>query len=101
MAIDSGNLIRAARSLRFRYPASPIIIAGDNDIGLTLRTPPLRNVGAEKAEQAAREVCGAVSIPQSETRSVDWNDFHAASGRNETAFALRRHMRCAATLGAI
>ena len=90
MAIDSGNLLPAALSLRARYPLSPLLIAGDNDVGLTRRTPPLRNVGLEKAAEAARQVAGRVSVPPSERVSKDWNDHLQEFGHEATAAAIRR-----------
>jgi phage/plasmid primase-like uncharacterized protein len=90
MAIDGGNLLPAALSLRAKYPLSPLLIAGDNDVGLTHRTPPLRNVGVEKAAEAARQVAGRVSVPPAERLSQDWNNVMLKIGRDATAAAIRR-----------
>lgn len=46
-AVDAGNLLPVAKSLREKYLTSSILIAADNDTGLTLREPPLPNVGQE------------------------------------------------------
>ncbi|MEX6313320.1 primase-helicase zinc-binding domain-containing protein [Providencia manganoxydans] len=56
-AIDASNLIHVAKVMRTKYPESKIIIAGDNDSKNEV------NTGKEKAEAAAREVGGYVSIP--------------------------------------
>jgi phage/plasmid primase-like uncharacterized protein len=90
MAIDSGNLMPAARSLRSRYPNSPMLIAGDHNIGLTFRRPPLGNVGLERAERAAREIGARVSVP-SGYLGLDWNDVLVKYGKAETAAAMRRN----------
>ncbi|WP_265494689.1 TOPRIM and DUF927 domain-containing protein [Providencia heimbachae] len=65
-AIDANNLIHVAKVIRTKYPESKIIIAGDNDSKNAV------NTGRVKAEAAAREVSGYVSIPPCQG---DWNDY--------------------------
>jgi putative DNA primase/helicase len=91
MAIYSGNLLPAAKSLRSRYPNSRILVAGDNDAALPLRRQPLHNVGVEAAVRAANEVGGKVSVPPSERTSLDWNDHASRHGRHATGAAIRRN----------
>ncbi|WP_426099212.1 DUF927 domain-containing protein [Providencia sp. PROV200] len=75
-AIDAGNLIHVAKVMRTKYPESKIIIAGDNDSKNEV------NTGKVKAEAAAREVGGCVSIPPCQG---DWNDYQKYRDRNATA----------------
>ncbi|HEQ1858615.1 TPA: DUF927 domain-containing protein [Providencia alcalifaciens] len=75
-AIDAGNLTHVAKVMRTQYPRSQIIIAGDNDLGNEV------NTGKVKAEAAAREVSGYVSIPPCQG---DWNDYLQSREREATA----------------
>ncbi|MEK2482881.1 DUF927 domain-containing protein [Providencia stuartii] len=77
-AIDAGNLIHVAKVMLTKYPESKIIIAGDNDSKNEV------NTGKMKAETAAREVNGYVSIPPN---GGDWNDYLQYRDRNATASA--------------
>ncbi|MGC4882198.1 DUF927 domain-containing protein [Providencia hangzhouensis] len=77
-AIDAGNLIHVAKVMRTKYPESQIIIAGDNDSKNEI------NTGKVKAEAAAREVSGYVSIPPCQG---DWNDYLQSREREATASA--------------
>ena len=93
MAIDSGNLVPAARGIRRRYLNSTILIAGDQDAALPYRSPPLPNIGKVKAQEAAVAVRGEVSLPEAERSSVDWNDYAVEHGAQATKIALRRNRR--------
>ncbi|QCJ70780.1 DNA primase [Providencia heimbachae] len=77
-AIDAGNLTHVAKVMRTKYPESQIIIAGDNDSKNEV------NTGKVKAEAAAREVSGYVSIPPCQG---DWNDYLQSRERKATASA--------------
>ncbi|WP_275075470.1 TOPRIM and DUF927 domain-containing protein [Providencia rettgeri] len=77
-AIDASNLIHVAKVMRTKYPESQIIIAGDNDSKNEV------NTGKVKAEAAAREVSGYVSIPPCQG---DWNDYLQSREREATASA--------------
>ncbi|MGL5953206.1 MAG: DUF927 domain-containing protein [Providencia rustigianii] len=77
-AIDASNLIHVAKVMRTKYPESQIIIAGDNDSKNEI------NTGKVKAEAAAREVSGYVSIPPCQG---DWNDYLQSREREATASA--------------
>ena len=82
-AIDASNLIHVAKVMRTKYPESKIIIAGDND------TKNKVNTGKVKAEAAAREVSGYVSIPPCQG---DWNDYLQSREREATTSAFSEGM---------
>jgi phage/plasmid primase-like uncharacterized protein len=83
VAFDAGNLAPVAEAIRQKQPARPIIIAADNDRHAPRRTPPLPNVGLEKARAAAEQVGGIVIAPPFEPgeKGTDWNDFAARFSR--------------------
>jgi phage/plasmid primase-like uncharacterized protein len=93
MAIDAGNLMAVATSIRARYLTSSILIAADNDVGLTRREAPLPNVGLEKAQSAAAAIGASISMPQSNGASLDWNDHSQTHGVAATAAAIRHNER--------
>lgn len=76
-AIDAGNLIHVAKVMRELYPDSKIIIAGDNDIGGS------KNIGLDKAIEAARAVGGYYSIPDTDFK-CDWDDYRQQYGLDKT-----------------
>jgi phage/plasmid primase-like uncharacterized protein len=92
-AIDAGNLLPVAEAIRRREPQRPIIFGADNDH----RAKPgangaAINVGAEKAQAAARAVGGIAVTPAfgpSDSGS-DWNDYVAQHGRAATRAALEK-----------
>ncbi|CAK8743467.1 hypothetical protein SODG_006603 [Sodalis praecaptivus] len=73
-AIDAGNLLSVAQAVRERWPQTPIIIAGDNDV-----TPEGENVGKHVAEEAARAVGGSVAVPPTDHKA-DWDDYRQQNG---------------------
>lgn len=89
MAIDAHNLLPVAIALRARFRDSAILVCADNDAGLMRRSPPLPNVGVDKAIAAARTINGSVSIPPAENVSLDWQDYRAANGPEWTRHAIR------------
>ncbi len=60
-AFDSGNLEAVVKALHERYPAKPVIVAGDDDRHLMLTQGV--NPGRSKAESAANAVGGAAVFP--------------------------------------
>ena len=60
-AFDSGNLPLVAKALHGRFPAKPVIIAGDND--QHLETEQGVNPGKAKAQEAAHMTGGRVLLP--------------------------------------
>jgi phage/plasmid primase-like uncharacterized protein len=91
-ALDSGNLHAVAASLRARYPETALIFAADNDHHLPRRTPPLPNVGLEKAKVAADAVGGVVVVPQFDPadKGTDWNDLRVTQGEVATRKAIEQ-----------
>ncbi|WP_440867562.1 DUF927 domain-containing protein [Symbiopectobacterium purcellii] len=73
-AIDAGNLLSVAQVVRERWPQTPIIIAGDNDV-----TPEGENVGKHAAEEAARAAGCLVAVPPTDHKA-DWNDYRQQNG---------------------
>ena len=72
-AIDAGNLIHVANSIREINSTVNIIIAGDNDIGRH------KNTGKEKAIEAAKAVNGYYTIPDTDYK-CDWDDYRQQFG---------------------
>ncbi|MGK5078768.1 zincin-like metallopeptidase domain-containing protein [Janthinobacterium sp. HLX7-2] len=60
-AFDSGNLPLVAKALHGRFPAKPVIIAGDNDQHLEATQG--INPGKDKAQEAAHLTGGRVLLP--------------------------------------
>ena len=72
-ALTASNLEAVAKALHEKYPDKPIVIAGDDDRSLK------KNVGREKAEEAAKAVGGVALFPtfasdESGRDFTDWND---------------------------
>jgi putative DNA primase/helicase len=63
-AFDSGNLLEVAKAFRARFPDKPIVIAGDDDAHLIDHPHVRKNVGKEKALQAAQFINGLAVFPQ-------------------------------------
>ena len=79
VAFDAGNLEPVAKKLREKFPKAKITICADNDHKRQ------RNIGVEKAQQAAKAVGGTVKIPifnQEEKNKglTDFNDLHRSRG---------------------
>jgi putative DNA primase/helicase len=87
VAFNSGNLPLVAEIYRERYPEKTLVIAGDND-----HTKPIaKNVGFQKAQEAAQAVGGFVLLPTFEknTPGSDWNDLWKAQGTQRTQAQLQ------------
>ncbi len=86
VTFDSGNLKPVAEAYRARNEVQQLVFAADNDHHLLLRQSasgrPMRNVGIEKAQEAARAVNGTVIIPafERENSGTDWNDYATQHG---------------------
>lgn len=86
VAFHSGNLLTVAQAYREKFPDKLLIIAGDNDH----TQPAEKNVGRQKAEEAAKRTGGHVMLPEFETGSPgsDWNDVANLKGLDAVKFAL-------------
>ncbi|WP_233973640.1 toprim domain-containing protein, partial [Pectobacterium versatile] len=73
-AIDAGNMVPVAKTMRTLHPNAQIILAADNDI-MAGKT----NAGKDWAEKAAREVNGWVSLPPT-SEKADWDDYRQQCG---------------------
>ncbi|CCO24042.1 zincin-like metallopeptidase domain-containing protein [Maridesulfovibrio hydrothermalis] len=94
VAFDAANLEPVAKALKEKYPASNIVILGDNDHHLK------NNVGVEKAEAAAKAVGGLMLTPKfTEDEKAqgfsDFNDLHQSRGLGELKKQLSRTIKLA------
>lgn len=77
IAFDAGSLGPVIEELKRVYPKSPLLIAGDEDCWKE------RNIGREKAEEAAHKYGCSLVFPQfknTETHPTDFNDLHVLEG---------------------
>ncbi|EKS6645699.1 hypothetical protein QCD58_004589 [Enterobacter hormaechei] len=91
MTVDSGNLVTVAKALHARYPDSPTLFLGDDDLPKPRRPG---NPGREKAEEAAQLTGGRYLLPvfTPEARAqglTDFNDLHHALGIDALAAQIR------------
>jgi antirestriction protein ArdC/phage/plasmid primase-like uncharacterized protein len=87
VAFNSGNLPVVAQAFRDKHPSSTLVIAGDND-----HTKPIeKNVGLQKAQEAAQKVAGHLLLPKFEKESTgtDWNDLAQAKGKEDVRHQLQ------------
>lgn len=82
VAFDAGNLKRVAKIFREKYPQAQIIIAGDNDEGLT---------GQQAAIASAKEIGGHAFYPA--TTGKDWNDCLTEKGLDFLKECFQTHAR--------
>ncbi|PHR04165.1 MAG: hypothetical protein COB29_12750 [Sulfitobacter sp.] len=97
VTFDSGNLMPVAKTIRQMHPNAEIVIMADNDYPLLARQP-FKNVGLEKAEEAAKAVDGIVLTPnfndkEKEKSLTDWNDFSKERGKSVVATMLRSDLK--------
>ena len=79
VAFDAGNLNKVAVNLRNRFPASPMVVCGDDDLKTLARTG--KNEGREKASLAAQTVGGVAVFPEGlPDGGGDFNDLHKHFG---------------------
>lgn len=82
-ALNCGNLLTVAKTIREKMPDKPIIIAADNDERLLDADEQHRERGLTKAREAAKAVKGAVAIPNfpdEDKAGTDFNDLALAAG---------------------
>ncbi|MGP9549780.1 toprim domain-containing protein [Halomonas sp. AOP42-D1-22] len=73
-AMNAGNLLPVARSLRERYPTQPIIICADNDHGTA------GNPGVTKGKEAASAIGASCVWPETQHGVSDFNDLARLGG---------------------
>ena len=81
VAFNAGNLLPVSTVLRAKFPGYTIIICADNDSNKEC------NIGLSKAEGAAKQCSGLVSIPKFDANELidgkaptDFNDLHRLRG---------------------
>ncbi|UIL52541.1 DUF927 domain-containing protein [Pantoea agglomerans] len=83
VALDAGNLLPVAETMRQRHPDAAIIIAGDNDWHepgeLDDNGKPKVNSGKIFADKAAEAINGWVSLPPT-SHKADWDDYRQQNG---------------------
>ena len=78
VAFDAGNLLPVARKISKKVDPQNILIAGDNDLSNG------KNIGAEMAENAGRDIGCRVMLPRFQSpngkKTTDFNDLHRIEG---------------------
>jgi putative DNA primase/helicase len=87
MTVDSGNLVKVAQALHERYPDSPKLFLGDDDLPKPTRPG---NPGKEKATEAALMTGGTYVLPRFTPDELlkgysDFNDIHVSRGLDALA----------------
>lgn len=99
VAFTAGNLPRVAAVYRTRFQDRPILIAGDDDRHMEAAPDgrPKRNVGREKAQEAAAAVGATAAFPafQDGAGGTDWNDLARAQGADQTRTQLQVALQAA------
>lgn len=73
-AMNAGNLLPVAKSLRERYPSQPIIVCADNDHGTA------GNPGVTKGKEAASAIGARCVWPETLDGVTDFNDLARLGG---------------------
>ncbi|MGP5711272.1 toprim domain-containing protein [Vreelandella alkaliphila] len=73
-AMNAGNLLPVAKSLRERYPTQPIIVCADNDHGTA------GNPGVTKGKEAASAIGARCVWPETHEGVTDFNDLARLGG---------------------
>lgn len=79
VTFDSGNMPGVTEAYREKFPEKNLILAGDNDHSKPLE----KNVGLQKAQEAAQKVGGHTLLPTFEkgASGSDWNDLMQSKGK--------------------
>ena len=64
VTFQDSNMETVALKIREQYPDREIVILGDDDRHLPLKSPPLKNSGREAAEKTAASVSGVAIFPK-------------------------------------
>jgi len=78
VTFSAGNMPAVAKALHAQYPDKCLLMAGDNE-----HTKPLsKNVGLQKASEAAHMVGGSLLLPEfpQGAKGTDWNDLVRLKG---------------------
>ena len=88
VALDSGNLMAVAQSIRTKYPDIKLILCADDDVNQT---------GIKKANEAGKLVNASVVMPdfgENNTDTLtDFNDLHQLKGLEAVKLQLHAHKR--------
>lgn len=88
VALDSGNLMAVAQSIRAKYPDMKLVLCADDDVS---------QIGIKKANEAAKLVNAYVVLPdfgESKTDALtDFNDLHKLKGLEAVKLQLDAHKR--------
>jgi putative DNA primase/helicase len=86
-AVDAGNLLEVAKTIRRQYPGSRLVILADDDHATR------GNPGIAKATAAARATQALLAVPRfastTADRGTDWNDLHVTEGLPEVTRQLQ------------
>jgi len=82
VAFDSGNVAGVAAALMEKYPGTPVILAADNDQS-TPGNPGMTLAANLKTDPALRLPFIAPTLPDGDTRKVDFDDLRQWSGEAE------------------
>ena len=87
VAFHAGNLPTVAEAFREKYPEALLLIAGDDDHN----KPSEKNVGRQKAEEAAQKVNGYTLLPAfgKNDSGTDWNDAVKQHGKEVVQHRLK------------
>lgn len=88
VSFNAGNLSFVAQEFRLKYPKLPIVICADDDCYRD------KNVGVEKANEAAIESLCSIILPEFKsktTRPTDFNDLHLLEGLSSVKEQFDKH----------
>ena len=93
VTFQDSNMETVALKIREQYPDREIVILGDDDRHLPLKSPPLKNSGREAAEKTAASVSGVAIFPKFSDRENgrEYTDFADISKRQGMA-ALKKQI---------
>lgn len=79
VTFDSGNMPGVAEAYREKFPEKNLILAGDNDHSKPIE----KNVGLQKAQEAAQKVGEYTLLPKFEkgASGSNWNDLMLTKGK--------------------
>jgi len=93
VTFSAGNMPAVAKALHAQYPDKRLLMAGDNE-----HTKPIsKNVGLQKASEAARWVGGSLLLPEFPhgAKGTDWNDLVQLKGVDSIRQELKQAIQVA------